>query len=41
MSSKILVVDDPKLIAAAPKSTIDQIDDLKTVGVAHRRGDAL
>ena len=37
---KVLVVDDQRLIAAALKETIDQVDDLRTVGVAHSGAEA-
>ena len=38
---KVVVVDDQKLIANALKDTIDRVDDLHTVGVAHCGSDAL
>ena len=38
---KVLVVDDHRLIAAALRDTIDRVEDLQTVGVAHNASDAL
>ena len=41
MCLKVLIVDDHKLIALALKDALDEVDDLRVVGVAHCGSDAL
>ena len=41
MCLKVLLVDDHKLMAAALKDALDNVDDLRVVGVAHCGSDAL
>ena len=38
---KVLIVDDHKLMALALKDALDEVDDLRVVGVAHSGCDAL
>ena len=41
MCLKVLIIDDHKLMAAALKDALDEVDDLRVVGVAHSGPDGL
>jgi len=41
MCLKVLIVDDHKLMATALKAALDDVDDLRVVGLAHCGSDAL
>jgi DNA-binding NarL/FixJ family response regulator len=41
MSLKVLIVDDHKLMAAALKQTLDSVEHIRVVGLAHSGSDAI